>query len=74
VLDVNARLVHILRSGGADEVFDLDNLLKREALDVIGDPLYSASSGGLSLRTNMALVHKLSEQSRCACHDFNAHP
>lgn len=36
MLDVAARLVHILRAGGEKRVFDLDNLLKREALDVIG--------------------------------------
>ncbi|KAK9914782.1 hypothetical protein WJX75_000489 [Coccomyxa subellipsoidea] len=36
VLDVVAQMVRILKAGGKDAVVDMDNLLKREALDVIG--------------------------------------
>jgi hypothetical protein len=37
VLDVVAQMVRILKAGGKDAVVDMDNLLKREALDVIGE-------------------------------------
>lgn len=36
VLDVVGQLLRILKAGGEDAVVDMDNLLKREALDVIG--------------------------------------
>ncbi|EIE19314.1 cytochrome P450 [Coccomyxa subellipsoidea C-169] len=36
VLDVVAQLLRILKAGGEEKVVDMDNLLKREALDVIG--------------------------------------
>lgn len=37
MLDVVAQMVRILKAGGKDTVVDMDNLLKREALDVIGE-------------------------------------
>jgi hypothetical protein len=40
VLDVVAQLLRILKAGGEEKVVDMDNLLKREALDVIGKSLY----------------------------------
>ena len=36
MLEINKRLVGILKQGGADKVADMDELFKREALDVIG--------------------------------------
>ena len=38
VVEINERLVGILKRGGADKVADMDELFKREALDVIGRP------------------------------------
>lgn len=37
VLDIVGQLLRILKAGGEDAVVDMDNLLKREALDVIGE-------------------------------------
>lgn len=37
VLDVVAQMLRILKAGGKETVVDMDNLLKREALDVIGE-------------------------------------
>ena len=36
VVDINRRLVEMLTRSGADKAVDMDELLKREALDVIG--------------------------------------
>ena len=38
VVDINHRLVGILKRAGTDKAVDMDELLKREALDVIGLP------------------------------------
>ncbi len=35
-MDINQRLVGMLTRSGADKAVDMDELLKREALDVIG--------------------------------------
>ena len=36
VVDINQRMVDMLTRAGADKAVDMDELLKREALDVIG--------------------------------------
>ena len=41
MVEINERLVGILKRGGADKVADMDELFKREALDVIGRPGHS---------------------------------
>ena len=38
VVEISERLVGILKRGGSDKVADMDELFKREALDVIGRP------------------------------------
>lgn len=42
VVDINQRLVEMLTRSGADKAVDMDELLKREALDVIGQQRRSA--------------------------------
>ena len=41
VVDINQRLVGMLMRSGAEKAIDMDELLKREALDVIGQQLKS---------------------------------
>ena len=46
MVEINERLVGILKRGGSNKVADMDELFKREALDVIGRPGQAPCSKG----------------------------
>ncbi|CAK0779841.1 hypothetical protein CVIRNUC_004867 [Coccomyxa viridis] len=52
VVEINERLVGILKRGGSDKVADMDELFKREALDVIGQIGFGYDMGAVAEAAN----------------------